>query len=102
MSEWPKLYHRAGNAPDGTYIVDDRTAMPGYQVTPPTWEKCAAWCGGTQVMYPDGGRGVAVGGSLAPENVALLGDFVMRVGPDRYEVSRADGHYQRWAESEGT
>lgn len=94
--EWPRAYHpaRPDAAGDGL-AVDDTVTVEGWQVQPGTWDDVAAWCGGTQVWRP---RGVALG-SLDPDRVALLGDYVMRTGPEAFEVSRADGHYQRWASS---
>lgn len=91
--EWPRTYHpaRPDAAGDGL-DVDDTVAVEGWQVQPGTWDDVAAWSAGTQVWNP---RGVALG-SLDPDRVALLGDYIMRTGPDVFEVSRADGHYQRW------
>ncbi len=107
MSEWPKLFHPAriehvpaGEDDDGAPLFEDRlvvdrtVTVEGYQVQPGTWEGCAAWCGGTQVMYPDGDRGVAVG-SLDPDRIALLGDYAMR-DDDGFVVERADGFPQRY------
>lgn len=93
----PRLFHRATYDEDGAYVVDDSAAVAGYQLRPDTWDSLSAWCAGVRILDPDGNQAVAVNGSLAPQNVALLGDFVMRTAPDTYEVSRADGHYQRWA-----
>lgn len=93
MSEWPKEFHPAGYSDEDGYVVDDTVTVLGYQVQPGTWDDAAAWCGGVQTWQP---RGVAVG-SLDMADRALFGDFVMRSAPDTYEVSRADGHYQRWA-----
>lgn len=98
MSEWPKRYHRA-RYDDGTYVVDDTVAVEGYQLQPGTWDTLTAWCGGVRVLDPDGNQAVAVNQSLRDADVARLGDFVMHTGPTTWEVSRADGHYQRWAEA---
>lgn len=95
----PRLYHRA-SYDDGEYVVDESVTVAGYQLRPDTWDALTAWCSGVRVLDPDGDQAVAVNGSLASHNVARLGDFVMQVGPSSFEVSRADGHYQRWALAE--
>ena len=97
MPDGPQLYHRAHYADDGAYVVDDTAAVAGFQLRPDTWDALTVWCGGVRVLDPDGNQAVAVNGSLAVHNVARLGDFVMHTAPTVWEVSRADGHYQRWA-----
>lgn len=85
---WPRPFHPA-SYPDGVYTVDTDTVVDGYQLQPGTWSALAQWCGGEQVVL-DGNQAVRVGASHA-----LLGDFVMHL--DGFEVSPADGHYQRYA-----
>ncbi len=98
MSDWPRLYFRASYDEDGAYVVDRTAQVEGYQLQPSTWDSLSVWCGGVRVLDSYGNQAIAVNGSLADHNVARLGDFVMRVGPITWEVSRADGHYQRWAD----
>lgn len=95
----PRLYHRA-SYDDGVYVVDESVTVAGYQLRPDTWDALTVWCSGVRVLALDGSQAVAVNNSLAAHNVARLGDFVMQVGPSSFEVSRADGHYQRWALAE--
>jgi hypothetical protein len=98
--EWPRRYHPARPDADGDGLeVDTSVTVEGFQLQPGTWDSLTAWCGGVRVLDADGNQAVAVNGSLAEENVARLGDYVMRIGT-ALEVSRADGHYQRWQQSE--
>lgn len=98
MSEWPRTYHPASYV-DGEYVVDETVTAHGYQIQPGTWAAVAAWCGGLRVLDEDGNQGVVVlHGFRAPATVARLGDFVMSVRGG-FEVSPADGHYQRWADT---
>lgn len=94
----PRLFHRA-TCDDDRYVVDESVTVAGYQLRPDTWDGLTAWCSGVRVLDPDGNQAVAVNGSLADHNVARLGDFVMHTAPTVWEVSRADGHYHRWAET---
>ena len=97
MSDTPVSWHPVSPAEDGDGLdVDTSLTVDGWQITPATWDGVAAWCGGTQVWNP---RGVALG-SLDPGSIAYLGDYVMHTAPTVWEVSRADGHYQRWALAE--
>lgn len=97
MSDAPVTWHPASPDQDGDGLtVDASRAVDGWQITPASWDGVAVWCGGTQVWNP---RGVALG-SLEPDAIAYLGDYVMQVGSSSFEVSRADGHYQRWAVAE--
>lgn len=100
MPDALRLYHRASYDEDGAYVVDDRVAVAGYQLRPDTWDALTAWCDGVRILDADGNQAVAVNGSLAEQNVARLGDFVMHLAPTVWEVSRADGHYHRWAAAE--
>ncbi|QJY46646.1 hypothetical protein [Pseudonocardia broussonetiae] len=99
MSEhdWPKRYHPARYV-DGDYVIDEAVTVEGYQLQPATWNALAAWCGGVRVLDYAGNQALAVNSSLDEDDVAHLGDFVMRTD-DSWTVSRADGHYQRWAAS---
>lgn len=98
MSDAPARWHPSQPDADGDGLdVDTTRTVEGWQITPASWDAVAAWCGGTQVWQP---RGVALG-SLHPDRIGLLGDYVMRDGDgggvDAFTVSRADGHHQRWA-----
>lgn len=94
MGEWPKDYHPARPDADGDGLeVDTVVTVQGWQVQPGTWDDVTLWCRGVQVWSP---RGVALG-SLDAHRIALLGDWVMDTGFEGgFEVSRADGHFQRW------
>lgn len=78
---WPRPFLPVG---------DPDTVVDGYQLQPGTWADLAQWCGGEQVLI-DGSQAVRVGDAHA-----VLGDFVMQ--SDGFEVSPADGHYQRYVE----
>ena len=96
-AEWPKRYHPATFTDEDGYVVDESTTVEGFQLRPDTWDTLTAWCDGVRILDDAGMQAVAVNNRLTTPNVAKLGDFVMRA-PDRWTVSRADGHYQRWAE----
>jgi hypothetical protein len=94
VGDGPTRWHPARVSEDGL-VVDRSLTIEGYQLLPDTWRDVADWCGGAPVVLDDGTQAVALTGSPS----ARLGDYVMR-GADGYEVSPADGHYQRYAEQE--
>lgn len=97
VGEWPKRYHPASYSDDGrSYVVNRDVVVEGYQLRPDTWDSLTEWSSGVRVLDSGGLQAVALNQSLADDDLVRLGDFAMRA-PDRWSVSRADGHYQRWA-----